>query len=73
VKEVTELRKLREARGESLTGMAKQLNIGVSRYYLIESGMRPATRELAEAIGQILQVSSGSIFLPVSFTVRKDG
>jgi DNA-binding XRE family transcriptional regulator len=53
--------------------MAKQLNIGVSRYYLIESGMRPATRELAEAIGQILQVSSDSIFLPVSFTVRKDG
>jgi len=73
VKEVTELRKLREARGESLTGMAKQLNIGASRYYLIESGMRPATRELAEAIGQILQVSSDSIFLPVSFTVRKDG
>jgi len=71
VKEVTGLRKLREDKGESLTGMARQLKIGVSRYYMIESGKRPATNELAEAIGQILQVPYDSIFLPMSFTVRK--
>lgn len=68
---VTELKRYREAAGQTVTGMARKLRIGVSRYYMIESGERPATPEIAKKISEILGVQQGDIFLPQSFTVRK--
>lgn len=65
------LRSLREKRGETVTSMAAKLNIGVSRYYMIESGARPATPELAKQIASILEMQPESLFLPQSFTVRE--
>ncbi|MBS3938491.1 MAG: helix-turn-helix transcriptional regulator [Peptococcaceae bacterium] len=66
----TFLRSVRKSRGETVTSMAKKLGIGVSRYHMIESGTRPASPEIAEAICRALSVPSEDIFLPVSFTVR---
>jgi transcriptional regulator with XRE-family HTH domain len=65
------LRELREQRGETITSMAAKLEIGVSRYYMIESGARPASPELAEKIAAILGVETEHLFLPQSFTVRE--
>jgi transcriptional regulator with XRE-family HTH domain len=65
------LRELREQRGETITSMAAKLEIGVSRYYMIESGARPASPELAEKIAKILGVETEYLFLPQSFTVRE--
>ncbi len=68
---VTELKKYREAAGETVTSMAKKLRIGVSRYHMIESGERPATPEIARRVSEIIGVPQENIFLPQSFTVRK--
>ena len=38
---------------------------------MIESGQRPATPEIAEAIAMILSTPQGRIFSPLSFTVRQ--
>ena len=73
MEEKTLLRKAREERGETITGMANKLGIGVSRYFYIENGERPATPELAKEISMILNVNEEDIFLPQSFTVRKIG
>lgn len=68
---MTGLRVAREAKGQTVSGMAKALRIGVSRYHMIESGDRPATPELAERISAALGLPKDSLFLPQSFTVRK--
>jgi len=65
------LRALREKKGETVTSMAAKLDIGVSRYYMIETGARPATPELAARIAAILGVDQNALFLPQSFTVRE--
>ncbi|APC08570.1 helix-turn-helix domain-containing protein [Neomoorella thermoacetica] len=67
----TALKILRESKGETLSSIARHLNIGVSRYYLIEVGERPATPTIAEKIAKKLGVKIEDIFLPQSFTVRK--
>ncbi|OIQ53391.1 helix-turn-helix domain-containing protein [Neomoorella thermoacetica] len=67
----TALKILRESKGETLSSIARYLNIGVSRYYLIEVGERPATPIIAEKLAKKLGVKIEDIFLPQSFTVRK--
>lgn len=67
----TILKVIREDKQISLSAMAKALNIGVSRYFMIENGERPATPELAERIAVMLGVHKDILFLPQSFTVRK--
>ena len=71
MKHVTMLRLLREGKGETVTSMAQKLDIGISRYHMIESGQRPATPEIAEAIARILSTPQDQIFSPLSFTVRQ--
>lgn len=67
----TILKVIRKDKRISLSAMAKDLGIGVSRYFLIENGERPATPEIAERIAGILGVAKDVLFLPRSFTVRK--
>ena len=67
----TKLRLIRKKKGETVSGMARKLKIGVSRYYMIETGERPATPEIAENIAKLLNVKTQSIFVPNSFTVRQ--
>lgn len=67
----TKLRLIRKKKGETVSGMAKKLKIGVSRYYMIETGKRPATPEIAENIVKLLGVRLQSIFMPSSFRVRE--
>ena len=65
------LRLLRERVGETVTSMAAKLDIGISRYWMIESGTRPATPELADKIAKIVGTETAVLFLPQSFTVRE--
>lgn len=51
--------------------MANKLDIGISRYYMIEAGDRPATPKIANQISEILNVKQEDIFLPQSFTARE--
>ena len=67
----TLLRALREQRGGTITSTAQKLNIGVSRYYMIEAHDRPATAELARQTADILGVSQETLFMPQSFTARE--
>ena len=67
----TLLRLTREIRKETITSMAEKLEIGISRYYMIEVGDRPATPEIAKHISEILKVKQEDIFLPQSFTARE--
>jgi transcriptional regulator with XRE-family HTH domain len=69
--QVAVLKQVREQRGETVTSMARKLGVGVSRYYMIESGARPATSELVRQIAVILGMKSEALFLPLSFTVRE--
>jgi len=71
MKAKTMLRLTRELKKETITSMANKLKIGISRYYMIESGERPASQKLARQISEILNVKQEDIFLPQSFTVRK--
>jgi transcriptional regulator with XRE-family HTH domain len=68
----TKLRELRIKRGFKLTDMAERLNIGVSRYYMIENGERPATPDIAKMIAKILDVEQDEIFLPQTFTACEE-
>ncbi len=70
MKTKTMLRITRELKNETITSMADKLNIGVSRYYMIETGDRPATPKLAKQISEILEVRQEDIFLPHRFTAR---
>lgn len=65
------LRITRELKNETITSMANKLNIGVSRYYMIEIGDRPATPKIAKQISEILKVKQEDIFLPQRFTARE--
>lgn len=67
----SQLKTIREQRGETLESMASKLQIGISRYFYIETGKRPASPVLAEKIANILGVKEDEIFLPLSFTARK--
>ena len=67
----TVLRKIRIKSGETISSMAKFLDMRPSRYYMIEVGERPATPQLAEKIASLLKVKVDNIFLPQSFTARK--
>jgi len=67
----SQLKIFREQKDETLESMAVKLQIGISRYYYIEIGKRPASPVLAERIANILGVKEDEIFLPQSFTVRK--
>lgn len=71
MKEKTELRLVRERKNKTITEIAEALGICVSRYFMIESGERPATPELVESISKLLDVNPEDIFLPQRFTVRK--
>jgi|GEM_PF-795626 len=68
MKPKTALRLTRELRNETITSMAEKLNIGVSRYYMIETGERAATLEIVKRISEILNVKQEDIFLPHRFT-----
>lgn len=67
----TVLKTIREFRKETISSMASKLEIGVSRYYMIESGERPATPKIAKQIAEILNIKQDDIFLPQSFTARE--
>lgn len=67
----TQLRSIRDSQNKTITEVAKALKIGISRYYMIESGDRPATPELVKKISDFFGVKPEEIFLPQSFTVRK--
>lgn len=69
--QVTALKYIREQRNETVTSMAQKLDIGTSRYYMIESGARPATPDLARQIADILGARPEDLFLPISFTARE--
>lgn len=71
MKAKTMLKLTRELRNETISSMANKLKIGVSRYYMIETGERPATPKLAKQISEILSVKQEDIFLPQSFTARQ--
>lgn len=70
MKTKTILRLTRELKNETITSMADKLNLGVSRYYMIETGERPATPKIAKQIAEILKVRQEDIFLPHRFTAR---
>lgn len=67
----TVLKRLREGSGLTQTAMAAKLEIGVSRYNMIEHGHRPASPEIVRAICRILGVDEQALFLPSSFTLRR--
>lgn len=67
----TLLRRIRLARGITLTAMADRLGILASRLSMIESGQRPVPPELAQSIAEMLGVRQEDLFLPDSFTVRE--
>ncbi len=71
MKAKTMLRLTRELKNETITSMASKLKVGISRYYMIESGERPASPKLARQISEILNVKQEDIFLPQSFTARE--
>ena len=71
MKDKTMLRLTRELKNETITSMANKLNVCISRYYMIESGERPATPIIAKQISEILNVKQEDIFLPNSFTARE--
>ena len=71
MKAKTILRTNRELKKETITSMANKLKIGISRYYMIESGERPANMEIAKQISEILNIKQEDIFLPISFTARE--
>jgi len=71
VKSKTMLRTTRELNKETITSMANKLKIGISRYYMIESGERPANQKIAKQISEILKVKQEDIFLPIRFTARE--
>ncbi len=71
MKTKTMLRITRELKNETITSMADKLNLGVSRYYMIETGERPATPKIAKQISEILKVKQEDIFLPHRFTARE--
>lgn len=68
----TSLQIVREQAGETLSSMASKLEIGVSRYYMIEKGERPANPNLVAKIAYLLKVKVEQIFSPHSFTVREE-
>ena len=72
MKAKTLLRLKRESKNETISSMANKLNIGLSRYYMIESGERPATPVIAKQIAELLGVNQEEIFLPQSFTAREN-
>jgi len=72
MKPKTLLKLTRERKNETITSMANKLNICISRYYMIESGERPATPDIAARISEILDVKQEDIFLPQSFTARDE-
>ena len=71
MKAKTILRLIRESRRETVSSMAKRLNLSISRYYMIEAGERPATPDIAKLISELLQMQQEDIFLPRSFTARE--
>ena len=71
MKTKTMLRITRELKNETITSMANKLDLGISRYYMIETGERPATPRIAKQISEILKVKQEDIFLPHRFTARE--
>lgn len=67
----TVLRRIRLAKGISLTAMAHRLGILASRLSMIESGQRPVTPDLAQSIAEVLGVRQEDLFMPDSFTARE--
>lgn len=54
-----------------MTALANSVGIAPSRMSMIETGQRPASRELAQKIADELCVPLEDVFLPDSFTVRE--
>ncbi len=71
MKAKTILRLIRESRRETVSSMAKRLNLSISRYYMIEAGERHATPDIAKLISELLRVQQEDIFLPRNFTARE--
>jgi transcriptional regulator with XRE-family HTH domain len=68
------LKSIRQQRRESLTSVAKQLNISTTYYYYMEKGERGFTREIKEKLCKILKIKpseANEIFSPSMFTVSK--
>ena len=67
MKAKTILRLIRESRRETVSSMAKRLNLSISRYYMIEAGERPATPDIAKLISELLQMQQEDIFFAAKF------
>lgn len=72
IKAKSKLKSIRENRGITLAEVANHAKIGISRYYMIESGDRPATEQLANDIADFFGLSRDEIFSPNTFTVREN-
>lgn len=62
---------LRKERGFSQGGMAAKVGVAASTYCQFETGARTIPSEMAEKIGEILNVDVQQIFLPIRFTIRE--
>lgn len=72
MKKQTQLAKKRLANDITGVQMAEALGIGISHYYYIESGERPATPELAEQIAQKLNAQVSELFDPKQYRAREE-
>ena len=71
--EMQMLERLRMEKGYTQEMMAKRLSIATSTYFQYEKGQRLIPRSIVEEIASILQIPQEEIFLPVKFTICKNG
>lgn len=68
---MTNLERLRLARGLTQETVSEMVGIAVSTYSLYENGKRTIPRQVAERIAQAVGCEVEDIFLPEKFTVSK--
>lgn len=68
---MTDLEKLRLARGLTQETVSGVVGIAVSTYSMYENGKRAVPRQIAERIAEAVDCRVEEIFLPEKFTVSK--
>ena len=71
LKSKSKLKKIRESKSVTLADVANHAKIGISRYYMIESGDRPATEKIASDIANFFGIPRDDLFSASTFTVRE--